>query len=445
MFCSVLVGTIPLLHVEGVSINGQLQLIPTYGGFHATFDNTYTNIALIKSDNSVFIQPVRLTLVVTMTLSDVVVTDTSDVTITPSITTALTREITLAEGTRQGSFVAEVPGLNKYTSLDVSSFTLKGEYDGFFNVDNHGDIYCAKSIFFADLSLTDEVYAILTHLDIMSLSPQSATIARLSLLIVRDAFSRRILENTQPSTDIAVFEGMSDHLYIDLINTGSPFGTYFDFDRKSGILHKSTHQLDYENTSTRAFKFEFRLTWNSNDMEVVIPGAILVEDVNDNPPVFTEEYPIFQVLSGSPAQTFVGVVRATDADTVGEVTYHIVDNVYSDVVTVTQHGGAIISNQVLSTKHHELRFKVLAKDGIHTAECNVTIDVIKLDNDNPNLALTFNGTLDEELSPPVFVASVFVQKYTNFKFLSSRENPNFELNSSTVSMCGCLTLTVRGD
>ncbi|XP_021374629.1 protocadherin Fat 3-like [Mizuhopecten yessoensis] len=443
------VGQIHIVNVDGIVSQSTPTLKPDTADFSITIADS-SSFNLTKNANTIFINPLHLTLIVSSILSDgSTIVDYTEVTVIPDIVSVETAEIILAEGTRQGSFVSDIPGLNKYTSSDGQSYGLAGVYSGFFSLDDHGDIFCSKTISFDQMGQATDTYAFITELQINRKALASDTpthVAKLSLLIVRDRFSREILEDTVAEKILGRFVGNSSSNPFDFnltdVSTQKKFYTYFTYNTSSGAIGKSSIPLDFTKQNAREFQFEIRINWKSHLDYVKIPGEIMVNDVNNHSPVCVFDKSIFQVISGSPLGTYIGLVNTTDVDTVGTVTYSIIDDVYSKVFTITPHSGVLIANQAITASKlgDRISFTVHANDSFGTVDCLIVVDILKLSDENANLGLTFTGTLQEELPPPVHVANVSVQNYTNFKFMTTKDDEYFKLNSTTGEVTSIHTL-----
>ncbi|XP_033764278.1 protocadherin Fat 4-like [Pecten maximus] len=316
---------------------------------------------------------------------------------------------------------------------------MTGKYSDFFHVDNHGDIYCAKTISFEDMNQAEDIYAFVTELDIgMTITiDETKMVTKLSLLVVRDTFSQTIPEDTPENITVGRFGSDTPYNLFDfnLTDTSiqSVFFRYFNFNSLSGTIQKSSFLLDFTNTNAREFEFEIRIRWKSTMDFIRVPGKLTINDVNNLAPKCVEPVSVFQVISGSPSRSYIGAVQASDVDTVGTVSYIIDDAEYSKVFDITRQTGVITAKQAMTASllGDRVSFTVGASDGFKTVECHVVVEILKLSNENANLNLIFNGTLQEETPAPALVANVFVRNYTNFKFITTKDEENFALNSTT--------------
>ncbi|KAM4601495.1 cadherin-17 [Polymixia lowei] len=116
---------------------------------------------------------------------------------------------------------------------------------------------------------------------------------------------------------------------------------------------------------------------------------VVVEDVNDNPPMCETEETVFEVQEDEPVGSPVGQLVAHDADDAGTVnallTYTILSQHPStDVFTIDDASGRIQSRQMLQRKDaSEYHLTVRVSDPGFSTECKVLIRVIDINNELP--------------------------------------------------------------
>ncbi|XP_074694471.1 protocadherin beta-15-like [Strix aluco] len=138
---------------------------------------------------------------------------------------------------------------------------------------------------------------------------------------------------------------------------------------------------------------------------------IVVLDVNDNSPVFTEELYIGQVLENSPEGSVVLSVVATDQDAGpnGDITYQ-----FSQVVGQSHSAFVIdpVSGEIRLTKPldfeaaetHELSVRATDGGGL-SAICKVLVEVVDVNDNAPELVVSsFSSPLPENVLPGTVVA-----------------------------------------
>uniref|UniRef100_A0A3B4WBF1 Cadherin domain-containing protein n=1 Tax=Seriola lalandi dorsalis TaxID=1841481 RepID=A0A3B4WBF1_SERLL len=151
--------------------------------------------------------------------------------------------------------------------------------------------------------------------------------------------------------------------------------------------------------------------------------TVLVSDVNDNPPCFSEPLVNVYVKENSPVGSVIKTVTAVDADMDqnGQVRYSFIHNnsnsvPLSTMVNINSETGDIVSLQAFNFE--ELKtflFKVQATDsGVPPLSSNVTVNVFILDeNDNsPSILAPYSehGSVNSESIPYSAEAGYFVAK-----------------------------------
>ncbi|CAM5159687.1 unnamed protein product [Natator depressus] len=161
----------------------------------------------------------------------------------------------------------------------------------------------------------------------------------------------------------------------------------FNTDFKTGVL-TVTGQLDYESETKHTFTVRATDTALGSFSEATV--EVEVEDINDNPPVFSQMLYTASVSEGLPAQTLVVQLFASDKDSGRNkvISYQILDD-SSDATKsfdIDPNTGQITTAHVLDHEtNHQFLMKVRATDhGIPplSSEALVIIDVADI-NDNP--------------------------------------------------------------
>lgn len=116
----------------------------------------------------------------------------------------------------------------------------------------------------------------------------------------------------------------------------------FALESSSGIITISSASLDYETIqSPITLYFNARLSGLvSNDFTL----RIVVTDVNDNSPMFSQTMYQFNVTENAVVNTPVGLVVATDSDLTSannNITYYVLNNQFSDVFRINEITGLI--------------------------------------------------------------------------------------------------------
>ncbi|XP_074958415.1 protocadherin beta-15-like [Phalacrocorax aristotelis] len=138
---------------------------------------------------------------------------------------------------------------------------------------------------------------------------------------------------------------------------------------------------------------------------------IIVLDVNDNAPVFTEEVYIGQVLENAPEGSVVLSVVATDQDegVNGDISYQFSQAVgQSDsAFTIDPTSGEIKLRKALdfeAAENHELSVRATDGGGL-SAICKVLVEVVDVNDNAPELVVSsFSSPLPEDALPGTVVA-----------------------------------------
>ncbi|KAM9289531.1 LOW QUALITY PROTEIN: uncharacterized protein RDI95_005101 [Morus bassanus] len=138
---------------------------------------------------------------------------------------------------------------------------------------------------------------------------------------------------------------------------------------------------------------------------------IVVLDVNDNAPVFTEELYVGQILENAPEGSVVLSVAATDRDegVNGDISYQFSQAVgQSDsAFTIDPTSGEIKLTKPLdfeAAENHELSVRATDGGGL-SAICKVLVEVVDVNDNAPELVVSsFSSPLPENASPGTVVA-----------------------------------------
>ncbi|XP_069510267.1 protocadherin gamma-A6-like isoform X28 [Ambystoma mexicanum] len=120
---------------------------------------------------------------------------------------------------------------------------------------------------------------------------------------------------------------------------------------------------------------------------------INVLDFNDNAPVFDQPVYKIQVMENSPKGSVIGTIRATDNDqgTNSQVTYSF-NKLQEDILQkfkLDSHTGEISVIENLDFEESELyEFEVLGTDGSFTSRCSVSIEVINVNDNSPEIVMS---------------------------------------------------------
>lgn len=156
----------------------------------------------------------------------------------------------------------------------------------------------------------------------------------------------------------------------------------FDIDSETGELHLKS-ELDREVKDVHKIWITARDKAVSSNMESTVLATVLVDDLNDNPPLidisyFPQEASAAFIAEDAPIGTFVALVRLKDADT--GINARAVCSLQSDTFALKQQSEdtyAIITSKLLDReRREEYLLELTAKDqGKPSLESRTTLQV----------------------------------------------------------------------
>ncbi|KAI8496579.1 hypothetical protein Bbelb_258780 [Branchiostoma belcheri] len=210
-----------------------------------------------------------------------------------------------------------------------------------------------------------------------------------------------------------------------------------------------TNPIDRETTPSVRFGISWtRMVYNlghvvSEDCGS-IPVEILVEDVNDNPPVFRADIATtFYLRDRTPVQTILAVASAEDADTGANaaVAYSIPSVTASEYFEVDNNGVVTARRELTQNllghagllSNEQVEVVVMATDGVHNA--TTTLPFTFIDTGGVNTTSSkFGVTVPEEQPPGTPVINLREQRPFDdgdIIYSFTHSSKNFELNSTT--------------
>ncbi|XP_061882625.1 protocadherin Fat 1a isoform X3 [Entelurus aequoreus] len=224
------------------------------------------------------------------------------------------------------------------------------------------------------------------------------------------------------------------------ISEGDPF-KQFSIDFNTGVLHV-VQPLDFE--MHPAYKLNVRATDSLTGAHTEVFVDIILEDINDNAPVFLSKSYHANISEASVIGTSVLQVYAKDDDTGNnrEIFFQLVEEKgkSSDYFTIERQTGIISTAQVLD--HEEIQqhnLRVRATDGgvpSLSRDVIVTVDVTDLNDNAPMFAEpTYEATISELASRGHFVTQVQASdadssdsKKLEFAIISGNDDQNFAID-----------------
>ncbi len=246
-------------------------------------------------------------------------------------------------------------------------------------------------------------------------------------------YSSTILESTTPTTVVLVIKAFSNNisnaqLFYTIVDNDLDVKFPFSIHPYNGNISVNDRGLDRELINLYQFYVEVEdpVLSLSTRVEVIIN----IEDINDEPPQFTQPLYIFSVNEDDPLNTVIGTVTATDTDTLpfAQIEYYILsENV---PFQIDDTNGIIYNTMSLDYESNpSYQFSVYANDSGAiplTSVCTIRV-IINNINDNPPM---INPPIDQ-LSVPEFPELEYF-----IAVISATDPDNDELSFDLVAIDG---------
>ncbi|XP_033732971.1 protocadherin Fat 1-like isoform X2 [Pecten maximus] len=194
-------------------------------------------------------------------------------------------------------------------------------------------------------------------------------------------FSANILENSPAGTDVALANVSG---YIDFEFASSRAEQYFFINSTTGEVF-TKKELDRENEDEKELHFAitaFKSSETTCSLTVLGDLEVIVDDVNDNAPVFERSAYTGKIQEGGTIGRTVeldNAISATDADDNPTFTFAITG---SSFAIDDQTGVITTTTEIDREKTEFIIITVTADDGVNTGSASINITVIDI-NDNP--------------------------------------------------------------
>uniref|UniRef100_A0A3B4TRB4 FAT atypical cadherin 2 n=3 Tax=Percomorphaceae TaxID=1489872 RepID=A0A3B4TRB4_SERDU len=355
----------------------------------------------------------------------------------------------ISEDSEPGDVLYQVTAIDRDLGENGSiMYSLEEDYDLFRIDPDVGDVSLQRPLDFEALNK----YA-LTVLAIDEGEPTHSTVAQLTIQVRNRTnpvfqtllYPLKVPENVPPFTTILHVQARNPEGYRLIYNLEEENASkHFHIDFKTGVL-TVTNPLDYESQTMHV------LTVRATDS---VTGAfseasveIEVEDVNDNPPVFSKLMYRVSIPEGLPVGTSVIQLSASDRDSGRnkDLTYKMVktEGNETDFFEIDPQSGLIFTKQVLdheNTKHFNLKIKATDNGTVPlSSEASVFVNVTDV-NDNPPdfVSSQYEATLDEMAKCGHIVIKIQASdpdtgdlNNLKYKILSGNEGRYFNINESS--------------
>ncbi|KAK2918784.1 protocadherin Fat 1a isoform X2 [Channa argus] len=353
----------------------------------------------------------------------------------------------------EGQVIRQVTAVDKDFGPNAEIQYYLKEHQEYFKISPSGEISLKKK-FEKELLNTDFVIIVMAK---DNGEPALSAEAEVPVTVVNKAmpvferpfYSIEIPENIQLHTPVLHVQANDSEgpRIVYTISEGDPF-KQFAIDFNTGVIHV-IQPLDFE--THPAYKLNVKATDSLTGAHSEVFVDIILEDVNDNAPMFLSKSYYANISEASFIGTSVLQVNAKDFDTGNnqEVFFQLVEAKSLDYFTIDRDTGVISTAQILDheeIQQHKLRVRVV--DGgvpALSSDIIVTIDVTDLNDNAPTFTeLTYKTTISELAPRGHFITQVQASDADSsdsnnleFSIISGNEDQNFAIDKHT----GAITIS----
>ncbi|XP_028312232.1 protocadherin Fat 1a isoform X3 [Gouania willdenowi] len=349
----------------------------------------------------------------------------------------------------EGHVIRQVTAVDKDTGVNAEIHYHLREHQEHFQINPAGEISIKRK--FDEDSLNADFLLVVIAKD--SGEPALSAEVELPVRVVNKAvpvfekafYSIEIPENIQLHSPVLLVQATDSEgpRIVYTISEGDPF-KQFSIDFNTGVIHV-VKPLDFE--THPAYKLNVRATDSLTGAHSEVFVDIILEDVNDNFPMFLSKSYYANISEASVIGTSVLQVEAKDADTGHnqEVFFQLVEEKGKslDCFRIDRDTGVIATAQVLDheeIQQHQLIVRVV--DGgvpALSSDVMVTIDVNDLNDNPPEFTEHIYRVTISELAPRGhFICQIQASdadssdlKMLEFALISGNEDQNFAINKHT--------------
>ncbi|XP_015819377.1 protocadherin Fat 1a isoform X4 [Nothobranchius furzeri] len=349
----------------------------------------------------------------------------------------------------EGHIVRQVMAVDKDRGSNAEIHYYLKEHQEHFDISSSGEILLKKK--FEKDSLNTKFVLVVVAKD--NGEPPLSAEVEVPVTVVNKAmpvferpfYSIEIPENIQLHSPVLHVQASDSEgpRIVYTISEGDPF-KQFSIDFNTGVI-PVIQALDFE--THPAYKLNVRATDSLTGAHSEVFVDIILEDVNDNAPVFMSKAYYANISEASVIGTSILQVVAKDSDTSNnqEVFFRLVEErgKSSDYFTIDRDTGVISTAQILD--HEEIqqhKLRVRAIDGgvpALSSDIVVTVDVMDLNDNAPVFTEhTYKSTISELAPRGHFVGQVQASDADSsdadkleFSIISGNEEQNFAINKKT--------------
>ncbi|OWF40590.1 Protocadherin Fat 4 [Mizuhopecten yessoensis] len=320
--------------------------------------------------------------------------------------------VTVADGMFSGQLLATLPTLrsgDSYNAPESVKYRLSGE-----------NVYSKIAISLTTITGQSSITAYLDTFDIT----YGSKILTLKVLIIRASMVVTKRENTKSKV---IEYSISDPFTLassDIPLTNLTLG--------SSDVSIGPGGLDFESgLSPIIFNIEVSVCSMTASTKVVLH----ITDVNDNPPQFSDTTYSFDIFPTSLSGLLVGVVQATDIDTMTTLTYSVDSSFFSinhqGVIQTLARTELIPFRDISGESKYSanILINVTASDGVKDNTADVIVNLSR--QPGTNLGLNFIANVFENMPPGTPVVRANVSGFISYEFASSRAEEYFTINQTT--------------
>ncbi|KAM3938474.1 protocadherin-23 [Leptodactylus fuscus] len=231
------------------------------------------------------------------------------------------------------------------------------------------------------------------------------------IYFVQNLYEATLLENSKAGTAVVTVEAK----YFTPSEQSISYRIISE-DKDTFILNSKTGDLTIHDPTQLDFEARNRmnviLSAVTSRSVIYCSVSVLIQDQNDNPPMFDQDHHITWVLEGQAYNTVVIQVFASDADSGlnGQIDYTIVDGNENKAFTIDSRRGVISTNAILDREiKSSYRLVLQAADrGSPSLSATSTVTVLVIDiNDNaPTIPPLETAFIPEDAAPGFSVVCI---------------------------------------
>nr|XP_018670260.2 protocadherin Fat 1 [Ciona intestinalis] len=255
-------------------------------------------------------------------------------------------------------------------------------------------------------------------------------------IFTENVYSHTLPEYTRVGTQVAKVEatdadsGAFGSLSYTILPGSEDVGSLFLIDLETGVIWTASN-LDAETKSE--MEFVVRASDGGSPARYCdVTVRVIVNDVNDNPPIFDQSVYEFFISSEAKAQSFVGKVLASDPDVSDKNKIRYSLRQTSDgMLEIDQPTGIITLASTNAFKDiAKVYANVSATDGLFTTTVDIMVQINTQDT-SPNALLfdqpAYNFTIEENQAAGSIVGTIGAQSTSTASFSMESENFNSDL------------------